>query len=205
MKLKSVLLLVLAVILGTAAGRLCQRLLSGTPAPQEELVVVLVAKQPLAADTVLRDPDRLFEERTLNKSEAPSQVVSRLPQLRGRRLAKALEAQALVTTDCLADEEGPGADQLKREGRQAVVVQVKSLGGTLFWPESRVDVIWTANAGRSESRVIARDLPLLGLQAGRNGKIIATVAAKREDTNKLTQAARQGTLRLIRRQSPQEH
>lgn len=206
MKMKTVLLLVVAVVCGTAASRMSKRLFSSSPEPREEPVaeklVVLAAKEPLTAGTVLREPDRLFEERTLTRGEEPAQALSRLHQLRGRRLAKAIAARAVVTADHLVDEEGESLELLKKEGRQAFAVAVQSLGGTLFLPQARVDVIWTptATGATTDSRLVAQDLPLLGVRTKDGGTTVATVAAKREDAEKLTQAAGQGTLRLVTRQ-----
>jgi len=202
-KLKTVLLLAVAVACGTAGSRLTKRLFSSpteTTDAGTERIVVFAAKEALTQGTVLREPDRLFEERTLWSNEEPPRAVRRLHQLRGRRLIKALEAQAIVTADCLAEEEDEGPERLKREGRQAVAVPVKALGSVLFLPQARVDIVWTGSGPMaSETRTVAQDLPLLGVQPERDGKTIATVAAKREDAEKLAQAATQGTLRLVLR------
>src|SRR5262249_28718944 len=65
-------------------------------------------------------------------------------------------------------------------------------------PQSRIDFIWTTQAGGvTESRVIAQDLPLLGVQSKEGGAAIVTVAAKSDDAEKLAQAAAQGTLKLV--------
>jgi Flp pilus assembly protein CpaB len=205
MKFKTVLLLVIAVILGTAASRISKRLLSSPPPdaePVAESISVFVAKKPIRAGTVLREPDRVLEERTLIKNDAPAGTISRLFQLRDRRLTKDIEANAIITADYLADDEVANIELLKKEGRQAVAVQVQSLGNYLFLPKSRVDFIWTAPAGAiPESRVIAQDLPLLGVQTKDGGAAIVTVAAKRDDADKLLQAATQGTLKLVLRKN----
>jgi Flp pilus assembly protein CpaB len=201
MKIRTVLLLVLAVVCGTAGSRISKRLFSSMPEPELEMVVVLAAKQPLAAGTVLQEPDRLFMERTLPKSEMPAQALNRMQQLRGRKLARALATQALITADCLTEEESQEWNQLKQEGRQAIDIPVQSLGSAIFWPQARVDLIWVASAGRPESHVVAQDLPLLGVHTVRDGRVIATVGPKREEVEKLTQATTQGTLRLAARRS----
>src|SRR5437660_11830341 len=94
-KFKTILWLALAVALATAGSRLTKRSLAGPTEgrdPVAEPVAVLVAKQSLAAGTVLREPDRLFEERTIAAGEAPPTALRQLHQLRGRRLLKALDA-----------------------------------------------------------------------------------------------------------------
>jgi Flp pilus assembly protein CpaB len=199
MKIKTLLLLVVAVVCGTAGSRISKRLFSSTPEPEAEMVVVLAAKHPLASGTLLSEPERLFEERKLAKSEVPDQAVQRAQQLRGRKLAKAIAAQALVTVDCLTEEEIQEWNPSKKEGRQAIEIPVRALGSIFFWPQARVDVIWTANATRSESRLIARDVQLLSLQTVRQGRVIATVGVKHEDAEKLKQAATQGSLKLVLR------
>jgi Flp pilus assembly protein CpaB len=203
MKFRTVLLLVLAVILGTAASRLTKRLLSSPPnqdlEPAVEFTTVFIAKKPLTAGTVLREPDRLLEERTVAKNDAPAGSISRLYQLRSRRLTRAIDSNAIITADCLVDDENENLELLKKEGRQTVAVAVQSLGGYQFLPQSRVDFIWTSQAGAvPESRIIAQDLPLLGVQTKATGAIV-TVAAKRDDAEKLSQAATQGSLKLVLR------
>ena len=203
MKARTVVLLVAAVIIGTAGSRMSKRLFSGPPAPEPivENVSVLIAKQPLPAETVLREPERMFEERALPKNEAPANAVVRLYQLRGRRLARAIEAKAIITVDALVNEFVERTESLKKEGRQAVAVPVQSLGNYVLLPQSRIDLIWTRKAGGiAESRVIAQDLPLLGVQ-GKAGGAIVTVAAKRDDVEKLSQATTQGSLKLVLRKN----
>src|SRR5262249_6439115 len=143
MKMKTVALLVVAVVLGTVGSRFCKRLFSNTTGAhqEQENVVVLAAMQPLAAGAVLQEPDRLFEERRLAKNEAPAQAIHKLYQLRGRRLAKAIDAQAIITVDTLVDEEGATLELVKREGRQAIAIVVQPPSGQLFVPQTRVDVI----------------------------------------------------------------
>ena len=206
MKARTIALLVVAVVIGTAGSRMSKRLFSGPPEPEPtvENVGVLLAKQPIAAGTTLREPEKLFEERTLPKNQAPAKTVGRLYQLRGRKLARAIETNAIVTADALVDEEAESLELLKKEGRQAIAVQVQSLGNYFFLPQSRIDFIWTTTAGGiTDSRVIAQDLPLVGVQRKEGGAAIVTVAAKRDDAEKLSQAATQGTLKLVLR-APQK-
>ena len=205
MKARTVVLLVAAVVIGTAGSRMSKRLFSGPPAPEPivENVSVLIAKQPLPAETVLREPERMFEERALPKNEAPANAVVRLYQLRGRRLARAIEANTIITVDALVNEFVERTESLKKEGRQAVAVSVQSLGNYVLLPQSRIDLIWTRKAGGiAESRVIAQDLPLLGVQSKAGGAIV-TVAAKRDDVEKLSQATTQGSLKLVLRAAKQ--
>jgi Flp pilus assembly protein CpaB len=200
MKLKTVVYLVLAVVIGTAASRVSKRLLSGPPEPEPEPPAananILVAKQTLKAGTKLHEPDRFFEERTVAKNKAPAGAIARLYQLRGRKLAKTIGSKDVITAEFLVDDESENLDLLKKEGRQAVAVRVQSLGNYWFLPQSRVDFIWTNSV---ESRVIVQDVPLLGVQSQDGGPAIVTVAAKRDDAEKLSQAATQGTLQVVLR------
>jgi Flp pilus assembly protein CpaB len=205
MKLKTAFWLVLAVVLGTAGSRVSKRLFSSTLASSHderppETVVVLVAREPLSAGTMLRDPDGQFEERTLTAKEAPAQAVQRLYLLRGRRLAKPIDAHAIITADCLVDEEEASLELARKEGRRAIAIAVRSPNAHFFPPQSRVDVIWTAPGAAAETRVVAQDLPLVGLEI-RDGTTIATVAAKQDEAERLARAAVQGTLRLVARKS----
>jgi Flp pilus assembly protein CpaB len=202
MKIKTVLLLAVAVGCGTAGSRMAKRLLSRPHEERaEETVVVLAAKQPLPAGTIIRDPDRVFEERTVAKSQAPGKSIKKLSLLRGRRLIRNLEAQALVTTESLEEQEREGLELLKKEGRQAVVITVAPLGSELLPPEPRVDVVLATPGGSiAEAPIIAGDLPLLGVEQSSADSLKATLAATPEDAQKLERAAGGGNLRLRLRQ-----
>jgi Flp pilus assembly protein CpaB len=202
MKFKTIIWLALAVALGTAGSRVTKRLFSSPMDgrdPATAPVTVFVAKQPLAAGTVVDQPDRFFEERTIAAVETPATALRQLHLLRGRRLVRALDAQSIATADALAEQESP--DLLKKEGRQAVALPVQSLGSELILPHARADLIWTPTFTTSaEPRVLAEDLPLLAVEH-RGATAIATVAARTEDAGRLNQAAAQGVLRLVLRSS----
>jgi Flp pilus assembly protein CpaB len=207
MKIRTVLLLVVAVVCGTAGSRLTKRVFSGPPdAPSDadnEPVLVLAAKQKLSAGTVLNDPSQVLEERTVARRESPEGAVHQLQQLRGRRLARPLEAQAILTAETLVPESS--FDGQRTNGRQAVNLSVPSLGDTYFLPEVHVDVVCTIAGASSqeEARMVAQDVPLLGVQtAPQNptGPATVTVLARREDVERLQQAAAAGSLRIVPRQ-----
>jgi hypothetical protein len=201
MRIQTVVLLVVAVVLGTAGSRVTKRLLfsqSGTGSAVEERVTVFAAKQPISAGTVLREPDRWFEERTVLKAEEPEKAVNRLYHLRGRRLVGALDAQAIITTDQLADEEQEGAALLKKEGRQPVDFIVASLGDALFPPDARVDVLpgRRNDASRTARPLVASHLPLLAVRPIDKHATLATLAVTSEEEQQLRRAVAEGGLQL---------
>lgn len=197
MKIKTVLLLVVAVALGTAASQLTKRLRSAPPA-EDDRTTVLVARHDLPFGTVIREPDKLFEEKAVPKDQAPEGAVQRLADLQSRRLVKPLKAQAAATADLLAPEEPEPLAALAFEGRRAVVVPAEVTNQT-FLPNTRVDVICVVQAGAAptDSRVIAQDLPLLGLRAGQSGQQLATLGATADEAQQLREAEALGTLRLV--------
>jgi Flp pilus assembly protein CpaB len=192
MKIRTALLLVVAVICGTAGSRMSKRLFSQQPV--EERVVVFVARDYLPAGTVLREPETLFEETTLPKDQEPENAVRHLGQLKGRRLGKPLKADEVVTAGFLVEEVPEGVAILKKEGRQAVAIVVRESAGFLLLPDSRVDVICTANGGQ----VVAQKLLILGIDGGADRQTV-TLAATAEEATRLRQAATQGALRLVLR------
>jgi Flp pilus assembly protein CpaB len=198
MKLKTAILLIVAVACGTAGSRMSKRLFSKPTA--EERVAVLAARNYLPAGTVVRDSETLFEETTVPLGLEPEDAVKRLGQLKGRRLSKPLNAQAIVTTGILEEEEPEGVAALKKEGRQAVAIPIGDSGGYYFLPESRVDVICTVikDGQAPEARIVAQKLLILGLD-GAADKQTVTLAATAEEADKLRQAAAQGALRLVLR------
>jgi Flp pilus assembly protein CpaB len=202
MRIQTVGLLVVAVVCGTAGSRLAKRLFSSPPATTPEVeqrVTVWAAKQPLSAGTIFRDPERWFEERSIVKSEVPDKSVNRLYQLRGRRLARALDNQAIVTTEHLAEEEREGAALLKQEGRQALDIAVVLPAENLLLPDARVDVLSDrrTDPASAEASLIARHLPLLGVRPVDKQTVLATLAVTPAEAQQLRQAAAVNPLRLV--------
>jgi Flp pilus assembly protein CpaB len=198
MKIRTALLLIVAVICGTAGSRMTKRLF---PKPLgEERVTVLVARAYLPAKMVLREPEVLFEETTVPRDQEPEDAVKRLGQLKGRRLCKPIDANAIVTASSLAEDEPEGVGLLRKEGRQAVAIVVSELAGYFFLPDSRVDVVCTmTEEGQSPApRVVAKKLLLLGVDSTAEGQSV-TLAATAEEADQLRQAATLGTLKLVLR------
>jgi Flp pilus assembly protein CpaB len=206
MRIQTVILLVVAVVCGTAGSRLAKRLFSSppavAPAPLEERVKVWAAKQPLSAGTVLREPEKWFEERTLPKSEEPDNAITRFYLLRGRRLARSLEIQAIVTIDDLAADEQDGAALLKKEGRQPFDIVLVLQANTLLPPDARVDVLPGGQTGSASARAAAVHLPLLGIRPVDQETVLATLAVTGAEAQQLRQAAAQGSLRLVLSRKP---
>lgn len=201
MRIQTVIYLVIAVVLGTAGSRLAKRLFSSPPEPApivEEHVTVWAAKQPVSAGTVFREPERWFEERSILKSQEPENAVKRLYLLRGRRLARALDNQAIVTTAHLVEEEQEGAALLKHEGRQPLDIAVALPAESLLPPDARVDVLSgrRADPASAEAPVIVRNLPLLGVRSVDQQTVLATLAVTAAEAQQLRQAAKNG-LRLV--------
>ena len=200
MRIQTVVYLIVAVVLGTAGSRLAKRLFSSPPeaAPAvEEHVTVWAAKQPLSAGTMFRDPDRWFEERTIPKSEEPEKALKRLYQLRGRRLARALDNQAIVTTNHLVEEEQEGAALLKKENRQPLDIPVSIPGNEILPPDARVDILSERRADSTSAQAasIATNLPLLGVRPVDQQIVVATLAVTAAEAQQLRQS-QVGNLRL---------
>src|SRR5690242_7048195 len=91
MKPKTIVLLVLAIVCGLVASYFTSRLLADKGTPDDvEKVKVLQAAKNLSYGVLLKNPEDMFVEKELNKSDAPRKAIQSFDDLRGRRLNKAL-------------------------------------------------------------------------------------------------------------------
>jgi len=202
-KRKTVGLLMVAIVLGVVGGRLTNRLLSRPPeaerATEGEPTRVLVARRDLAVGLRLRQPEELFEEKTLPAGRVPKNAVTRLDQLAGRVLARAAAGgQPVSADDLLGLERQPAAGAASARRPTRIVVHQADMA--VFLPDAVVDVL-AARPGEGAPRVVVRGATLLALEAGEpagGGKRACGVslAVSPEEAKALARAAAEGPLRL---------
>src|SRR5437667_10236014 len=90
MKPKTLILMVVAVGCGLAASYMTSRVIAerGNANADEEKVKVLVAKQNLAMGTLIKDPEKYFEEKAFTKGEEPKRALRDFGLLKDRMLNK---------------------------------------------------------------------------------------------------------------------
>src|SRR5437588_11946903 len=102
MKSKTMILMVVAIGCGLAASYMTSRVIAErSDAAPEEKVAVLVAKQNLPMGTVIKDPERLFEEKQFIKGAEPKKAIRNYEQLKDKDHNKPLSAEQFVTREDL--------------------------------------------------------------------------------------------------------
>ncbi len=215
MKPKTIILMVVAVACGLAASYMTSRVIAdrnNAAAPEDEKVIILVAKQKIPYGILIKDPHKYFVEKPYTKGEEPKKSIKSWEQVQDKRLNKALSEDQFVTLDDLLDPKQTGIEALLPQGMRAVALKVNaaSVVAGFVMPNSRVDVVQTLKNGEhSTTQTILQNLLVLASDAmtGRpddkqsNMASTVTVAAKPEDVQKLRLAEGIGELSLALRGS----
>jgi pilus assembly protein CpaB len=218
MKSKTMILMVVAVGCGLVASFLTSRLLAERGKTPEGPVMrkFLVAKKNLPVGTVLKEPEKYFEEKEFPEDSAPKKGFESFDAVQNRKLSKPISADAPLSRDDLMDGAKGDFEQSIPVGHEAIAIKVnpESIVGGFVRPYSKVDVIWTWNRGAdSLSKTILQNLLVLaadqepGRGDGDTAKLATTVtlAVKPDEAQKITLAASQGQLVLkLRRQGDEE-
>jgi pilus assembly protein CpaB len=213
MKPKTMILLVVAIGCGLVASYLTSKVLADrSPGEaQVEMVKVLAAKRNLALGTVIKDPERFFEEKEVPKNSAPKKGYGNFADIKNLKLVKPVSEDAFLTKDDVMDTGSDIFIQSIPAGYRAVSIKVtpETMAGGFVQPNTRVDVMTTLKRDREESvsQVILQNMLVLATDQEANrdpnvgGKLANTVtlAAKPDDALKLTLASSLGEVRLILR------
>jgi Flp pilus assembly protein CpaB len=214
MKPKTIILMVVAVVCGLAASYMTSRVIAerNNPAPtEEEKVAVLVAKQKIIYGTLIKDPQKYFQEKLYTKGEEPKRALKTWEQLKDKRVNKPLNEDQFVTADDLQDPKlFSGIDWLLPAGMRGIAIRVNTASGAagFIQPNSRVDVVQTTHEGdKSTTQTILQNMLVLAadtttIRDQDKPAIVAntvTLAAKPEDVQKLRLAEATGELSLTLR------
>jgi Flp pilus assembly protein CpaB len=166
------------------------------PLPTNDTVTVFVAREDLPAYALLREPETLFKVLRYARGDEPPGAVTRLEDLRGKRLKYSLRADRPVTKDHLCNPCPP-------RGMQAVEVWFNPEGSnSIVPPGSRADVFCeVATGGKTDFRPTAEGLLVLALDLrvqSHQGRMRAsvTLAATPETAERLRIAETVGDLSL---------
>jgi pilus assembly protein CpaB len=212
MKPKTMMLMVVAIGCGLGASYMTSRLLAErNNQPQGEATVkVLVAKQKVAPWVPVKNPEALFELKDFPESIAPKKGIKSFEEIKDQRLNKGIEEDKFVTTDDLLSKEQASLAGLMKPGERAIALRVnaESLAGGFIFPASRVDIVSTTRGGQeSVAQIILQDMLVLAIdtnptrdpQAQAMIGTTVTLAAKPEESLRLSLAASMGELRLVLR------
>jgi pilus assembly protein CpaB len=179
----------------------------------DEKVTVLVAKQNLTMGTIIKEPEKLFDEKSFTKGEEPKKAIRNFDELKGKFLNKPLTAEQFVTADDLTDKENSGISGMMPKGYRAygIKVNAENNAGGFVLPHSRVDIVMVPQRGMSDkelfSKIILQNVLVLAVdqvavrpddkQAVVSSTV--TVAVTPQEAEKLALANSLGDLRLILR------
>ena len=212
MKPKTMILMVVAVVCGLAASYMTSRLLADRSAPAPvNTVKVLVAKARINAWTPMKKPEELFVEKEVPEGTFSPKCITDLKDLKDQALKAPLSEQMPLTKDDLLSESTAGLVGALHNGERAVAIRVtpESLVGGFVLPGSKVDVMMTLKRGDGDSsaQIIMQDMMVLAVDQkntrddGQQAMLGTTVtlAAKPEESERLSLAASLGDLRLLLR------
>jgi pilus assembly protein CpaB len=208
--------MVVAIVCGLGASYLTSRAFSPkTDQPVEEKVSVLVAKQDIPINTLIKDPNALFVLKEFAKGQEPKKAIQDPDKIKDRKLNKSLSEEQFVTAEDLIDPNQSSLDTRVPKGMRAIGLKVSpdSIAGGFVLPFSRVDVVSTVKTGeRSYSQIILQNMLVLAAdtkidpEEGKQSMIATTItlAARPEEAQKLRLAGSLGELSLILRRHDDE-
>jgi Flp pilus assembly protein CpaB len=212
MKPKTMILMVVAVVCGLAASYMTSRLLAdkGGP-PPANTVKVLVAKARINAWTPIKKPEEMFVEKEVPEGTFSPKCITDFKDLKNQALKAPLSEEMPLTKDDLLSEATAGLVGALHNGERGIAIRVtpESLVGGFVLPGSKVDVMMTLKRGDGDSsaQIIMQDMTVLAVdqkntrddgQQAILGNTV-TLAAKPEQSERLSLAASLGDLRLLLR------
>jgi pilus assembly protein CpaB len=209
MKSKTVILMVVAIACGLVASYLTSRVIAERGEEKEiEKVAVLVAKKNITMGTLIKEPEKFFEQKPFTKGEEPKRALRDFEEVKGHRLNKSLTAEQFVTGEDLIDKE---KDLPLEKGMRAVALNVnaQSMVGGFVLPLSHIDIVSVIPEpnGETKSRTILQNVLVLAVDqiASRDNDKTAyvantvTVQVTPEQAQQLALAQRLGTIQLCLR------
>jgi pilus assembly protein CpaB len=211
MKPKTMILMGLAITCGLGASYMTQQLLAERQAPEEQKVLVLVAKRPLSIGEPIRKPEEMFEIKEFPAGKEPKDSLpeKELQALKGKMMKTSLRQGDHVTNN---DFSGEGGLQIP-PGHYAMgfpVNMASSASGFATLPLSRVDILLIIKRGddkSSKAKVLLRNILVLAadINIDRQTGIAApasvvTFALRPEEALKMRLAQEMGPLTLALRQ-----
>jgi pilus assembly protein CpaB len=212
MKSKTMILMVVAIVCGLAASYMTSRVIADRNTDSEvEKVAVLVAKKNISMGTLLKEPEKLFEEKQFTKGEEPKRAIKTFDLIKDRRLNKPLSAEQFVTPDDLNDKAQDGLAGGMQKGMRAVGLKVNldTVVAGFVLPHSRVDIVSVVRRNENEtySKIILQNVLVLAVDAISQRPddkqsipaTTVTVQVTPAQAETLSLATELGTLRLILR------
>jgi pilus assembly protein CpaB len=212
MKPKTVILLVVAVGCGLVASVMTSRLIAERgDGPQEKMVKVLVTKAKIRQFDLLKEPQKVFEEKDVPESSAHKKAIHSFDELKDKRVTRPLSEETTITSEDLVTKDLNLLANDLVPGSRAVAFRVspECLAGGFVLPGSRVDILHTMRQGDKQgTRTIMQHMLVLAVDQqnsrGDDAKQTmvgntVTMAVRPREAELLTLASQTGELRLVLR------
>jgi len=213
MKPKTMILMVVAVACGLAASYMTSKLLAERKAqPPADRVPILVAKTKVPKYTLLKDPDKYFEQKWRMKEDLPAGgYFGDAKEIQGKRLNRELKADVHISPEDVQDHMNNSLAPPDGFGSVAIKVTAASAVGYFVAPGDKVDIVLTQRGENASSSTILRDTLVLAVAdkivreegAGQPQGVIpaqtVVIAVKPEQAMLVSLAETAGDLRLVLR------
>jgi len=165
MKPKTMILMIVAVGCGLAASYMTSKLLAERKAqPPEDRVPVLVAKTKVPKYTLLKDPNKYFEQKWRLTADLPtSGYFSDVKEIQGKRINRELKADVHISPEDVQDKMDNSLPIPDGFGSIAIKVNAASAVSYFVAPGDKVDIVLTQRGENASSSTILRDVSVLAV------------------------------------------
>ena len=168
MKPRTLILMVVAIGCGLAASYMTSQYMSNKgQQAEEEKVKVLVATKNLQIHQLIKEPEKLFEEKEFPKSLEPKKAIKEYSELVGQRLNRSIREGDHITKDDLLDKsKDPFVGMPPGYRAFAIKTNVDSAVAGFVQPQSRIDIIAVIRSGQNQevtSRTILQNVLVLAV------------------------------------------
>jgi Flp pilus assembly protein CpaB len=165
MKPKTMILLVVAVSCGLVASYMTSKLLAERKGPvPDETVQVVVATTKVPRFTHLKEPEKYFVVKEFRKSDAPKSYISRLEDIKDKRLNKDFKPDVHISPEDVQDRATTALPIPDGYGAIGIKVTAASAVSYFVNPGDKVDVILTQRGDQAAAYTILRDVQVLSVE-----------------------------------------
>jgi Flp pilus assembly protein CpaB len=164
MKPKTMILMVVAVACGLAASYMTSKLLAERKAPDPERAPILVARTKVPKFTLMKDPDKFFEQKWRLKTDLPtSGYFSDPKEILGKRINREIKADVHISPEDVAEHTNNSLPTPDGFGSIAIRVTAASAVGFFVAPGDKVDIVLTQRGEQASASTILREVLVLAV------------------------------------------
>jgi Flp pilus assembly protein CpaB len=174
----------------------------------EPTVTVVVAKQAIPTQTVIREPEKYFALRSVPVSRVPKECLRSLKCLKDIRVTRAFAEGQPFDANAIESKESLGGRHFVPQP-VSIPLRIKStkITGDVIRPGSKADVVWVYSIeGECGIKTIFTDLPVIAVEkcgtcndsdTPRTRELLVTLAGSPREAASMRIAAENGEIRLL--------